>query len=143
MNSETDNSVFHFEFTVEDSAIDVNGHVNNVVYIQWMQNVAIQHSASCGGTAVIDRLGCSWIVRSHNIDYLSPAFAGDRIVASTWVANFRKVRSLRRYTFSRKDDNVLLAKGATEWVYINSENGRPCTIPEEVKSCFSLLPDGS
>lgn len=132
---------FHYEFEVTTDDIDQNGHVNNVVYIQWMQDVAITHSEMCGGTAATHRIGCSWIVRSHAIDYLSPAYAGDQIVALTWVVDFRKVRSLRKYTFLRKNDGKILAKGETDWVFINFASGRPCAIPAEVKSCYPLLPD--
>ncbi len=133
---------FCHEFTVTPETIDQNGHVNNVVYIQWMQDVAVRHSEVCGGTAAIEERGCSWIVRSHAIDYLRPAFTGDRIVAVTWVVDFRKVRSLRKYQFLNKKDGTVLARGQTDWVHVNS-GGRPCVIPEEVKACFPLLPDYS
>lgn len=134
----TSDPSFRYEFTVDDTVIDQNGHVNNVVYIQWMQDVAIFHSTACGGLAVLEELGGSWIVRSHSIDYLSPAFAGDRIVAVTWVVNFRRVRSLRRYQFLRKSDDKVLARGTTEWVYINSNTGRPSTIPDSLKACYPV-----
>lgn len=139
MNINQEETPFQYEFKVDSSCIDQNGHVNNVVYVQWMQDVAIRHADMCGGSAVTHKLRCSWIVRSHTIDYLRPAFAGDRIVAITWVANFQKVRSLRKYEFIRKNDNVTLAKGATEWVYINVQSGRPSIIPEQVKECFPVL----
>lgn len=139
MNIHIEAPPFQYEFNVDSSSIDQNGHVNNVVYVQWMQDVAIQHADACGGSAVTHELGCSWIVRSHTIDYLRPAFSGDRIVAVTWVVNFQKVRSLRKYEFIRKSDNITLAKGSTEWVYINVKNGRPAIIPEQVKKCFPVL----
>lgn len=135
--------IFRHTFTVEKNAIDQNGHVNNVVYIQWMQDVAIQHATACGGATLTEALGCTWVVRSHTIDYLSPSFAGDRIVAITWVEDFRKVRSLRRYRFMRENDERLLARGATEWVYVDSQSGRPATIPEQVKNCFSVRQENS
>jgi acyl-CoA thioester hydrolase len=139
INSEA--APFQYEFVVDGNSIDQNGHVNNVVYIQWMQDMAIKHADACGGSARTHELGCSWIVRSHTIDYLSPAFSGDCIIALTWVVNFRKVRSLRRYSFIRKDDGKVLAKGATDWVYINVKTGRPWAIPEEVRNCFPLIAD--
>lgn len=139
MNIHPEEAPFQYEFNVDSDSIDQNNHVNNVVYVQWMQDVAIRHADMCGGSAITHKLGCSWIVRSHTIDYRRPAFVGDRIVAITWVANFQKVRSLRKYEFIRKKDNVTLAKGATEWVYINVQSGRPTTIPEQVKACFPVL----
>ena len=132
---------FTHEFTVDTSAIDENGHVNNVVYIQWMQDTAILHSERCGGTAATHALDCSWVIRSHRIDYLHPAFAGDTIIAQTWVVDIRKVRSLRRYIFKRKEDEQIIARGETDWVYVNAADGRPRKIPESVARCYPLLPD--
>ena len=84
------------EFTVLPASVDENGHVNNVEYVKWMQDVAVMHSDSVGCTAATKEIGATWVARSHRIEYLRPAFAGDRVVALTWVCNFRKVRSSRR-----------------------------------------------
>jgi acyl-CoA thioester hydrolase len=81
------------------------------------------------------------VVHSHKIEYLKPAFAGEEIMAYTWVVNFRRVRSLRRYSFVRGKDNFLLAKGETEWVFVDAENGRPRMIPDEVVHLFPLVAD--
>ena len=142
-NSSEPAAPFIHEFIVPGDVIDENGHVNNVTYIQWMQDIAVLHSSRCGGTDATRKLGCSWVVRSHKIDYLSPTFAGDTVVAATWVANFRKVRSLRRYTFMRKEDNTLLARGETDWVFVNGLNGRPLAIPAEVSGCYPLIEDNA
>ena len=139
-SSET-KGIFRHEFTIPGSAIDENGHVNNVVYVQWMQEVAVMHSFASGGTKAMEEEGATWVVRSHKIEYLSPAFAGDEVTALTWVANVKRIRSLRRYAFYRKSDDALLARGETDWVFVNPENGRPVSIPESVISCFPLLPD--
>lgn len=141
MSKIQDKLPFHYEFKVTDDAIDQNGHVNNVVYIQWMQDIAVLHSEKCGGTAAMQQFGATWVVRSHKIDYLSPAFAGDIITAETWVANFRKVRSLRKYKFIRKSDGKVLASGETDWVFVSVAKGRPQAIPKEVAVCFPLLAD--
>lgn len=140
MNSQVE-AVYHDEFTVPETAIDGNGHVNNVSYVQWMQDVAVQHFEASGCVSAMHDIGGTWVARSHRIEYLRPAFAGDRIQASTWIVNFSRVRSLRRYRFSRPSDGVLLAKGETDWVFVNAESGRPCSIPEEIKSAFTLVPD--
>jgi acyl-CoA thioester hydrolase len=134
-------AVFHYEFVVPKDAIDGNGHVNNVVYIQWMQDVAIRHSDACGGTALLASTDLTWVVRSHTVNYLKPAFAGDRIEARTWVVSMRRVRSLRRTAFVRVTDGELIATGATDWVMVNESTGRPCAIPETVSRAFPILPD--
>ena len=139
-NNEPDGT-FHHEFTIPEGAIDENGHVNNVVYVQWMQDVAVMHSQASGGTKAMEDAEATWVVRSHKIEYLSPAFAGDEVKAITWVANVKRIRSLRRYKFFRKSDGALLARGETDWVFIDPESGRPISIPETVSTCFPLLPD--
>ena len=133
--------VYRDEFTVPESAIDVNGHVNNVAYVRWMIDVAVRHFRASGSAAAMHDIGASWVVRSHHIEYLRPAFAEDRIQASTWIVNFGRVRSLRRYAFTRMSDGKMLAKGETDWVFVNAESGRPCSIPEQIKQAFTLVPD--
>jgi acyl-CoA thioester hydrolase len=135
MKESNSNTIYRNEFTVPESAVDMNGHVNNVVYVQWMQDVAVLQ----GGTKAMHESGGTWVVHSHKIEYLSPAFAGEDLVALTWVVNFRRVRSIRRHKFFRKSDNMLLAKGETEWVFVDVESGRPRMIPDEVMQLFSLV----
>ncbi len=130
------NDVFSSEFRVSVEDTDQNRHVNNVVYVQWMQDIAIKHSNTSGGTAAIEALNCIWVVFSHKIVYLNPAFAGDVIEASTWVDHYSRVKAERHYLFLRKSDNKLLAKGETEWVFIDPAKGRPRSIPEAVRKCF-------
>ncbi len=134
-------AIYRYRFVVEPEAIDANGHVNNVVYVQWMQDIAVRHADAAGCTDVTRRIGATWIARSHWIEYLRPAFVGDEIEALTWVANFRKVRSLRRYKFVRTTDNTTLAQGETDWVFADVKTGRPRAIPNEVSRAFELLPD--
>jgi acyl-CoA thioester hydrolase len=77
----------------------------------------------------------------HRIEYLSPAFAGEAITILTWVADFRKVRSLRRYKFIRAADQRVLAQGETDWVLVDLATGRPRGIPAELANLFELVPD--
>jgi len=134
--------VYRHEFTVSADVVDQNGHVNNVVYVQWMQDVAVLHSDVVGGTRAMEAAGATWVVRSHKVQYLRPAFAGDHVEALTWVVNFRRVRSLRRYKFVRAMDNSVLAKGETEWVFVDAGTGRPRAIPDDVVRAFPVLSKG-
>jgi len=133
--------IFRHEFTVPEAVIDANGHANNVAYLRWMIDVAIKHFHASGSFELMSELAASWVVRSHRIEYLRPALLDDRIQASTWVVNFSRVRSLRRYQFVRVSDGAVLAKGETDWVFVNAESGRPCSIPEGIKEAFTLIPD--
>ena len=135
-------AIFREEFVVPSSAIDANGHVNNVVFVQWMQDMATRHFDSAGCAEAMRSAGAIWVVRSHTIEYLSPAFAGDRLQVSTWVVNFSRVRSLRRYQFAHASDGKLLVRGETDWVLVNATTGRPCSIPENIRRAFVLVDDG-
>jgi acyl-CoA thioester hydrolase len=127
--------VYTSSFTIPADAIDENGHANNVAYVQWMQDIAVEHYASIGG---IDAQGedATWVVREHRIEYLLPAFAGDEIEIRTWVENIRRVRSLRKYEFVRKSDGKVLVKGETDWVFVDVKSGRPIPIPKAVSKVF-------
>jgi acyl-CoA thioester hydrolase len=133
--------IYPYEFTIPDSAVDENGHVNNVIYVQWMQDAAVRHYEAMGGRQITIDLGATWVVRSHTIEYLRPAFAGERIRALTWVANMRRVRSLRCYRFLRVADGQELVRGETDWVFVDVNSGAPRAIPKEVTELFTLLPD--
>jgi len=79
------------------------------------------------------------VVRTHKIEYLKPAFAGDQIAVITWVSDFRRVQSLRKYRIIRPADKALLACGETNWVFVDVQKGSLRSIPKEVKARFELL----
>jgi len=133
--------IYRHEIQVPPTAIDENGHVNNVQYVQWMQDAAVQHSNAVGCTRVTLELGATWVIRSHKIEYLRPAFQGDHLVVLTWVSNFRKVRSLRKYRFFRVSDKAILANGETDWVLVDAESGRPMAIPDHLAAVFEMVPE--
>ena len=140
-NSKT-NPIYSHEFIVPEEALDQNGHVNNVNYVQWMQDAAVRHYGFLGGIELTQRLGATWVVRSHMVEYLRPAFVNERIEVRTWVVNIRRVRSLRRYRFTRLSDGKLLVKGETDWVFVDAQTGSPRAVPEEIIKIFPLLPEG-
>jgi acyl-CoA thioester hydrolase len=130
-------AVYRKVISIPPSAIDENGHVNNVVYIQWMQDIAVEHYASIGG---IEAQGpdATWVVREHKVEYLLPAFSNEMIEIRTWVENIRRVRSLRKYEFVRKSDEKVLVKGETDWVFVDVKTGAPKAVPETVSKVFSI-----
>lgn len=133
-------AIYAYHLMIPTEANDENGHVNNVSYVQWMQDVATMHSDAQGCTRELyGRLGASWFIRSHKIEYLRPAFAGDEIIIKTWVSNMKRTRSLRRYCFYNAHDNKVLAQAETDWVYVCTETGRPRSIDKEVSEAFILV----
>ena len=119
------------------NAIDENGHVNNVAYVQWMQDIAVEHYESIGGTNPMQLVGATWVVREHRIEYLLPAFANEEVEIRTWVENIRRVRSLRKYEFIRTSDGKVLVRGETDWVFVDVQTGTPRAIPDEVSKVFA------
>ncbi|MFN2216087.1 MAG: acyl-CoA thioesterase [Anaerolineales bacterium] len=132
-------AVFSKNFIVPREAIDGNGHVNNVFYVQWMQDLAVEHYASLGGMDVSRASGTTWVVHSHKVVYHHPAFEGEKITGSTWVVNMRRVRSLRRYRFTRDSDGLVLVSGETDWVFVDTKSGQLKAIPLEISGLFKLM----
>jgi acyl-CoA thioester hydrolase len=123
-------------FIIPRLAIDENGHVNNVAYVQWMQDIAVEHYSSIGGVEAQGQ-NSTWVVREHKIEYFLPAYAGEEIEIKTWVENIRRVRSLKKYEFVRKLDGKVIAKGETDWVFVDVKTGVPRAVPDEVSRVFS------
>jgi len=129
-------------FVIGESAMDGQGHVNNLAYVAWMQEVAIEHSAAAGWPMERYRaLGAGWVVRSHFVEYLRPAAAGQRLAAYTWVPVFNQRSTPRRYLFVREDDTVLLARAETRWVFVDLATGRRRPLPDELLASFEVVPD--
>jgi acyl-CoA thioester hydrolase len=134
--------IYAKRFAVPSAAIDRQGHVNNLAYVAWMQDVAIEHSAAVGWP--MDRyltLGAGWVVRSHFVEYLRPAFAGEPLAIHTWVPEFTQRSTPRRYLFVRENDRQLLAQAETRWVFVDLATGRRRALPEELIAAFEVVPD--
>ena len=128
--------VYSKTLIVPQSVIDENGHVNNVAYVQWMQDIAVEHYTAIGGVGPTQHVGATWVARSHLIEYLLPAFANEQIEIRTWIESYRRVRSLRKYEFVRMTDGKLLVRGETDWVFVDAQTGSPRAIPEDVIRVF-------
>ena len=129
-------------FVVPDDAMDRQGHVNNLAYVAWMQDVAIEHSAAAGWP--MERylaLGAGWVVRSHFVEYLRPVVAGQRMAIYTWVPEFTQRSTPRRYFFVREDDGQLVARAETRWVFVDLTTGRRRRLPDELLAAFESVPD--
>jgi acyl-CoA thioester hydrolase len=130
------------DFTVPGAAIDVNHHVNHLEYLRWMQDIAIEHSAARGWPQErYQAARIAWVVRSHSIEYLRPAFAGDALSLVTWVADLRARSSLRKYLVWRASDRRILAEAGTRWVLVDAGTGRARVIPRELGSSFEVVSD--
>jgi acyl-CoA thioester hydrolase len=128
-------------FRVRSTDCDAAGHVNNAVYLRYLQEVAIEASADAGyDPAWYDAHGAGWVIRRSRIDYLQPLRYGDEIDVTTYVVDVRRVRSQRNYEIVRAQDHVMAARAATDWVFIDRREGTPARVPNDAPARF--LPDG-
>jgi acyl-CoA thioester hydrolase len=128
-------------FRIRHYECDAYGHVNNTNYLRYMQETAFDASAAVGyDMARYQALGHHWLVRETEIEYLAPLRYGDSVRVKTWVEDFHRVRSRRAYELTRVSDDALVARGTTDWVYLDQQTGRPARIPPEMAAAF--LPDG-
>jgi acyl-CoA thioester hydrolase len=133
--------LFTKTFSIPGDAIDELGHVSNLKYIAWMQDIAIQHSAAQDWPVErYLRSGAVWVVRSHFITYVRPAFEGETITLQTWVAEIKQRSSLRKYLVLRANDQSVLVEAETNWVYIDRQSGRPLRIPDDLRAAFDVGP---
>jgi acyl-CoA thioester hydrolase len=133
-------AIFEHPHTIRPDEIDVLGHANNLVYLRWMIAAAVAHSTAQGWPPELyQQLGCGFVVRRHEIDYLRPAFEGEEIVVRTWVASMRKAGSQRRYHIFRRKDDQQLAAALTDWAFVDYSKGLPKRIPPEVSGAFEVV----
>jgi acyl-CoA thioester hydrolase len=128
--------VFEMMVDVEPEDIDELGHVNNVVYLRWVQDVAMAHWKGFAPAVEQERL--VWVVLRHEIDYKQMAHLGDQIFARTWVGQATRLRFERFTELLRASDKVLLAKAITLWCPIDRATGKPTSVSPEARAQFSL-----
>jgi len=107
---------------IAPSDIDELGHVNNVVYLRWVQGASAAHWSVLADEQV--RKDNVWVVLRHEIDYAAPALPGDELHALTWVGETEGVRSVRYVNIYNGKDK-LLAAARTTWCLLDARSGRP------------------
>jgi acyl-CoA thioester hydrolase len=130
---------FELPIPIEPSDIDELGHVNNVTYVRWVQDVAAAHWKAASRAA--DQANLRWVVVRHEIDYRQAAYLGDGIIARTWVGTASRVRFERHTELLRASDRSVLARARTVWCPIDARTGKPTSVSAEVRAGFSVEPD--
>jgi acyl-CoA thioester hydrolase len=126
---------FEIAVSVNSEDIDEQDHVNNTVYVRWVQKVAIAHWQALASPAAQASIG--WVVVRHEIDYKAPACLGDQIALRTWVGKASRITFERFTEIRRSSDSQLLAKARTLWCPISSQTGRPIRVSADVREQFS------
>jgi len=125
--------VFEMALTALPEDIDMLGHVNNAVWVQWMEKVAIAHWEAVAEAS--HQEAYFWVVVRHEVDYLRPAHDGDRIIARTWAEPPQGAKSVRVMEFLGNDGRQCV-KSRTQWAIIDKAAGRPIRVPPEVIAPF-------
>ncbi len=125
-----------FEIAVEIRPEDVDGmgHVNNIVYVRWVQEAAQAHWLAVAPASA--QAAMTWVVLRHEIDYLRAALPGDAVRARTWLGHAEALR-YERHTSIVRDDGTVLARARTLWCPVDLATGRPKRVPAEVRTAFS------
>lgn len=125
---------FEMELAAGPEHIDELGHVNNAVWVQWIQQVAVAHWDAVADAAHRDAY--FWVVVRHEIDYLRAAIEGDRIVARTWVGDAPQGARFDRYMEFTGPDGKICVRAKTQWAIIDKAMNRPIRVPAEVIAPF-------
>ncbi len=136
---------FEYTLIVPSSAIDVMGHVNNVVYLDWVQTAASEHWNHATSDYFKDedlteeRIGIkkmAWVVLDHHIRYKAEALEGEELIIKTYVEKMSGVRSERHTVITRKNDQKILVTAVTNWCLLKMPEAKPMRIPEEILRLF-------
>ncbi|WP_298496208.1 thioesterase family protein [uncultured Algibacter sp.] len=127
-------NTFETTLVVTKEHIDDLNHVNNVHYVQWVQDIAKAHWQSKASAEIQNQYG--WFLLSHFIEYKSAAFLNDIINLKTYVAKAEGVKYTRIVEMYNASTNKLLAKSETIWCFVNTKTERPTRIPKEIVDLF-------
>lgn len=126
--------VFTHTIVVTPDDIDEMNHVNNVVYLRWVQDVASAHWDTLASNELKRKY--AWVVLRHEIDYKSSAKLGDPVKAETWVSSCEGVRSVRQVRISHAETGIVFAEAVTNWCLLDSATKRPKRIDTDITSIF-------
>jgi len=129
---------FEAHLPVNWNDLDPVQHVNNAVYLNYIEECGMQVIAAHGWP--ISRMlaeGFAIFIRQHQIQYRQPAFLDDELVISTWVSNVRRSTATRHYVIHRSSDGTQLATVHSLGVWVDIETGKPIRIPQEFISAFA------
>lgn len=131
-------TAFRMNRVAQPREIDELGHVNNAVYVQWIQDVSTRHwFAVAAGPLAENHV---WVCLRHEIDYREPVLVGEEVELRTWLGK-RSGPRFDRYTDIRKPGSVKgSVKALTTWVMLDRATGRPRRVGDDVLAAFGLEP---
>ena len=126
--------IYEKQLKVSEEDLDKQKHVNNVRYVQWVQNVAEEHWEHRASEE--QKSSVIWVVVRHEINYKKEAFLNDNILLQTYVGETTHVTSLRHVIIKNADTDKVLAEAKTTWCLLDAESKKPVKISEDLKQVF-------
>jgi acyl-CoA thioester hydrolase len=136
MSAPGSNPRFQITVSVQPEDIDEMDHVNNAVYLRWVQAAAVAHWRAAATEAMQSEM--LWVVLRHEIEYKNPALTGDELVVETWVGVATRITFERHTEIFRTADRQLLAKARTLWCPIDTRTRRPKRVDPTIRAQFSI-----
>jgi acyl-CoA thioester hydrolase len=129
-------------FVVRHDECDAYGHVNNAMYLRYMQESAFRASADAGfdSRAYAER-SLVWLIRETTINYRQPSTALDELEIETWIEGVRRVLARRVYRIRKKNTQGAIADGHSDWVLLDRSTRQPVSIPTDLLQAF--FPEGA
>jgi acyl-CoA thioester hydrolase len=129
-------AAYEVTLQVEAADLDAQAHVNNVVYVRWVQDAATAHWEALTTPAIRAEVG--WVLLRHEIDYRRAAVLGDEVVVHTAVGHLEGLTFERLTRVTRRHDGELLARSRTLWCPVDPRTGRPRRVSGELRALFSI-----
>ena len=126
--------IFEYEIVVLPEHLDGMDHVNNVVYVQFMQDIANKHWDSVADSKLQNNV--NWVVRRHEIDYLTAAYLHDTLLVRTWTGEHSAVTWNRHCDIIRVSDQKIIITAKSIWVLLDKLTGKPRRINEQILKRF-------
>jgi acyl-CoA thioester hydrolase len=131
----TPTPVFTLVFKVAESDIDPQGHINNVAFVRYVQDVAVAHWRAAAPEDL--RTAFTWVVRRHEVEYLRPGLPGDELTIRTWVGTPAGATWERFTEVFRTGEDKPIATARTVWVLLDAATNRPRRVDADFVARFT------
>ena len=127
----------HFTLTIRvaHEHLDSQNHVNNVIYVQWMQDIAAMHWNRFATDKINEQV--LWMIKRHEIDYYNQAFLNDELQMETWTGAYTNVTWMRHYKITRPADEKKIIVASSVWIPLDKKTQRPRRMDDDLLKVFA------
>ncbi|MDY6939295.1 MAG: thioesterase family protein [Cyanobacteriota bacterium] len=132
-----------FDLDIYTYQIDFNGHVNNAVYVEWMEIGRMKLLEAIGlPTHEVFERGITPVLVRSSITYKTPLYLGDRVRVELWLSELRKASAIVEFRF-QNDRQMVAAEGTQKGVFVDRQTLRPTRLQPDIKALFSSYLEAS